>query len=160
MLKRPPTGELSSQFPEFAELLDHVAVHSPGQNVKAIAYDLGVALQTFYSYTENNRAFPAKLLVPLIRSTRDPRFLTWIAEQVGCVVYPLPSTVAGSNGTADVLKLVCEAQREHCEAVGDVVDALMDGAITSDELPRVLTEIDEALGALLALRAVVVEQGK
>lgn len=157
MIKRRaiPSGDLSSRFPEFADILDHVLIHSATQNPKAVADDLGIAAQTLYSYTEGNRRFPAELIVPLVLSTNDHRILSWIAEQVGAVCYPLPSHVTGDRCVpvnSEVMRLLCLAQREHCHAIEEVSKGLADGAINASELPLMLSEINEAIEALLTLR--------
>lgn len=158
MNRRQPVGAMAKRYPQLSDMLDHVLVHSSDQNPKEVAEAIGVALPTLYSYTEGTRRMPGDLIVPLVRATQDLRVVHWIAEQVECVCYPIPATMKREN--TEVMAGLCMAQLEHCQAVEGVVKALEDGGITRNELPGILTEIDDALRALLTLRALVKEEAK
>lgn len=96
------------------------------------------------------RALPPAVRLELVR---------WVADELGCFVAELPDA---SADVGDDLALALRAQRETSEAVSAHLGALVDGHLDRREASEVLREVEEGIGALLTVRALmrrVAEEG-
>jgi len=93
----------------------------------------------------------ARALPPKVRR----RLLERLASELGCTVVDLPS--ADERDLESDLELVTRVQRETSEAVGAHLAAIADGVIDRREAVRCRDEIDEAIGALLSARLLMIQ---
>jgi hypothetical protein len=94
---------------------------------------------------------PVDILIDLIRASGDTGLLKHIAEQVDCLLVPLPQGVAGGA--------LAERTGRSAKEFGDVMvrigEAVRDGAISEAEARIIAAEIREAMLELSALAEAV-----
>lgn len=84
----------------------------------------------------------------------EARIIQAMARKLGHVAFRLPQPVGdGCEVTMQMMK----ASEEFGDVAGRLVDALSDGRIDAGEQVVVTTEIDDAIAALVMLRALVVD---
>ena len=90
--------------------------------------------------------------VAALTSPTSPAAAEYLAGLAGGYFQPL---AAGEGGAQQLTAAAC---REHGEAIASVVGALADGQITPAEARESLTQVDEALAAMCALRRLLLEK--
>jgi len=80
-----------------------------------------------------------------------PAAAEYLAGLAGGYFQPL---AAGAGGAQQLTAAAC---REHGEAIAAVVGALADGEISPVEAREALTQVDEALAAMCALRRLLLD---
>ena len=81
--------------------------------------------------------------------------LEGLARQLGHVVFRLPQ---GFGDAAALTVQLAKATSEFGDIAQAVVEALGDGAVDNAEAGRIAGQIDEAVNALIVMRALVVEE--
>lgn len=97
----------------------------------------------------DDRQMPIDVAVEIDSFNGNHRILAAMAAMVGCFVVPMPGVAAADSTETGLLKVA----KESTEAIAAGWAARADGAITANERAAVGKEIDEAIVALMALRA-------
>lgn len=110
----------------------------------------------------NHRAFPPidcalALDEVAIALGGVPPILSALAAELGCVAIRLPEAVHGECALANAM---IAASAEFGDVAHEVRDATRDGAVTAAERARITDAIDEAMTALVELRAMVWREGE
>lgn len=85
-----------------------------------------------------------------------PPILSAYAAELGCVAIRLPEAVFGESALAAAM---ISASAEFGDVAHEVRDATRDGAVSAAERTRITDAIDEAITALVELRAMVEQHG-
>lgn len=105
----------------------------------------------------NHRAFPPvdcalALDEVAVAMGHLPPVLSAYAAELGCVVIRLPEAGHGEGALASAM---ISASAEFGDVAAEVRDATRDGAVSDAEKARIVLAIDEAMTALVELRAMV-----
>ena len=93
---------------------------------------------------------PADVLLDLIKVSGDVRVLRYLAEQVGCILVPLPD-----GGRGEIGQRMGRSAKEFGDVMVRIGEAISDGKITEAEERVSLAEIMEAVIELSALAEAV-----
>lgn len=124
-----------------------------GQKVAAAATRVEQGMISDYcSTTEAHAAthVPADVLLDLSAASGDVRVLRYLAEQVNCLLVPLPSGAAGEIGDR-----MGRSAKEFGDVLVRISEAMADGVMTPAEADGALREILEAMLQLSALAEAV-----
>ncbi len=124
--------EQSDAFQEFHHILWWMFqdAEGPRHQVKVVAPELDINLDTLYKYIRGSLAFPAFLLPGLYRATREPKLLSWLARNCSLTITPLNSDHHIDGDVTDNLDEVMIASFNLFEAK---VAAFKDGALDETE---------------------------
>ncbi|MFT6658848.1 phage regulatory CII family protein [Maritalea sp.] len=112
--------------------------------------------QTFSDYYNPNQAsmMPIDVVAELMRESGDVRIVQTLARMVGHEVVALPQLPARF---ADLQMALGRTSKEVGEVFTRIGESLSDGTFDKGERQATINEIDEAIGALVALKQVVGE---
>lgn len=100
-----------------------------------------------------HRMPPADVIVDLEEAAGQPVFTRFLAEQMNCLLVPLPE---GEPGDAVDERMIRSA-RDYADMVGALIEAKRDGRITRHEAPKLLRDIRALMVELAALAEAVKE---
>jgi hypothetical protein len=119
---------------------------------KTVALRLSLGLSQTYAFADAGAHEEITFArVAALTSPTAPAAAEYLAGLAGGYFQPL---AAGEGGAQQLTAAAC---REHGEAIASVVAALADGQITAAEAREALTQVDEALAAMCALRRLLLD---
>jgi hypothetical protein len=120
--------------------------------VKLAALRLSLGLSQTYAFADAQAHEEITFArVAALTSPAAPAAAEYLASLAGGYFQPLAAGEGGAH------QLTAEASREHGEAIASVVGALADGEISPAEAREALTQVDEALAAMCALRRLLLD---
>lgn len=96
--------------------------------------------------------FQARMLAPAMTHFDNVTPLTFLCREMNGVFVPLPDVAPGHE---DVYRGLCDAIEEMGQSSSAVKKALLDDEVTEDEAVVVEREVDEAIAALVRVKASV-----
>jgi len=123
-----------------------------GLKIKEAAKRMNISSERLYKYLNPhslNNNFPA-FLVPIFTLTIGPELLRYLAAEAGYGILKLPR---GNRSLKGALRVATEAMKECSQALEAYLEAVEDGRVSLWELKSVEKEINEAVQALLTLKA-------
>lgn len=86
-----------------------------------------------------------------------PPILAGYAAELGHVAFRLPELPGAADGPAEIGRALIEASAEFGDVAGEVRDATRDGNVCVGDGKRIVAAIDQALVALVRMRALVAD---
>lgn len=118
--------------------------------VQRVAIRINRAPPTVYAYADGQVSDEMTFAqVAQLTSPTTPAAAEYLALLAGGVFFPMPAA------DSEIGELTAESIERHGDAVAEVVRAMRDGKMSSDERPAAIVEIDEAIRALVHLRTAV-----
>lgn len=118
--------------------------------VKRAAIRLGRGKTQTYDYASMERTDELTYAQACaLTGTESPALAEHLALLAGGVFVPV------SCKADDALQLTADAVRQHGEAMGAIVAGIQDGSLDAAEARTALVELDEAIGGLCSLRALL-----
>ena len=113
--------------------------------------------QAFSEYGNVNQThfMPIDVCIDLTKESGDKSIIREMTRQVGCELVELPSA---PNGFADLQMAMGKGAKEFGEAIASIGNHIADGKWDASERRADITEINEAISALIVLRQMA-EQG-
>ncbi len=144
--------EQSDAFQEFHHILWWMFMDAEGPRcqVKVVAPELNINLDTLYRYIRGSLPFPAHLLPDLYRSTHEPRLLSWLGRSCALSITELAAIKTPDGDVTDDLEEVMIASFNLFEAK---VRAYRDGEVDAEEKRELYShglKVQETLAGLLA----------
>jgi len=129
-------------------------IHTVGhENTKGLAYILGVPYSTLAELLNpnNQKRFPAAAIPVLIDAADDNRLIDYLCIRRDLVAVPIKRNDENLD-PQEWLKHLAINTRETGDVLAALADAISDGDLDQDEIRNCLSEADEAVAALVALR--------
>lgn len=132
-----------------------VSVHRERGTAKAIAAELGIAIERVYEVADVNSPKPLKAgwIPAIVTETHSFAVLDALERAVGRVAFQLPHAVSPDH--ADIVKHTADAMREFGEALSVVSSSIADGTICQQERAHIARQIGDVHAALASLQALV-----
>lgn len=133
----------------------YCCLHHSGIDVVAVAKAMQVRpgyLQDAANSDRDEVQFQARMLPQLMDVTGNVKPLQWLCREMNGVFVPLPDVSPAHN---DIYRGLCDAIEEVGQSSGAVKKALLDDEVSAEEADMVDQEIDEAVAALLRVKAAV-----
>ncbi len=124
-----------------------LADNAAGLTAKAISGRMNISLSLLYSWGEQGefgRDIPLERLVQFTLITQDGRALSELCKVAGYAAIPVPSMGRIGGAEPEAMK----ALHEFSEFMQENSKALLDGAVSADELPKIVKEGNEAMLAI------------
>jgi len=133
----------------------YCCLHHSGVDVVDVAKEMRVRpgyLQDAANSDRDEVQFQARMLPQLMAVTGNVKPLQWLCREMSGVFVALPDA---SPAHDDVYRGLCDAIEEMGQSSSAVKKALLDDEVSEQEADVVDVEIDEAVAALLRVKAAV-----